>query len=174
MSKKLFRWLFTEIPNRLLIKFGTDFPYTFKKWLASNHPDPEIRVTFFRYTGIKIGNSTFINPNVIVVDDRFSTDAKVKIGDRVAVSPGVIFISSSSPNNSMLSNNNYVRDRLIKTENIIVENDAWIGAGAIIMPGVKIGMGSIVGAGAVVTKDVPDMAIVAGVPARIIKKIDST
>lgn len=51
----------------------------------------------------------------------------------------------------------------------IIGHDVWIGRKAIIMPGVKVGNGAIIGAGAVVTKDVPDYAIVAGVPAKIIK-----
>ena len=52
---------------------------------------------------------------------------------------------------------------------VIIEDNAWIGYRAIIMPGVTIGKGAIVGAGAVVTKDVPPYSIVGGVPARIIK-----
>jgi hypothetical protein len=52
---------------------------------------------------------------------------------------------------------------------VIVGNDVWVGAGAIILSGVKIGSGAIVGAGAVVVNDVPPYAIVAGNPARIIK-----
>lgn len=51
----------------------------------------------------------------------------------------------------------------------IIGNDVWIGTRAIIMPGVRIGNGVIIGAGAVVTKDIPDYAIVGGVPARILK-----
>jgi acetyltransferase-like isoleucine patch superfamily enzyme len=52
---------------------------------------------------------------------------------------------------------------------VIIKNDVWIGANSVIMPGVTIGNGAVVGAGAVVTKDIPDYAIVAGVPAKIIK-----
>ena len=51
----------------------------------------------------------------------------------------------------------------------IIGDDVWIGTRAIIMPGVKIGKGVIVGAGAVVTKDIPDYAVVGGVPAKILK-----
>ena len=53
---------------------------------------------------------------------------------------------------------------------VIVENDVWIGIRSIILPGVRIGAGAIVGAGAVVTKDVPPWTIVGGVPAKIIKR----
>jgi len=52
---------------------------------------------------------------------------------------------------------------------VSIGESSYIGAGAIILPGVKIGRRAIVGAGAVVTKDVPDGAVVAGVPAKIIK-----
>jgi maltose O-acetyltransferase len=55
-------------------------------------------------------------------------------------------------------------------EPVIIEDDVWIGARVIILPGVKIGKGSIVGAGAVVTKDVEPYSIVAGVPAKLIRK----
>ena len=52
---------------------------------------------------------------------------------------------------------------------VVIGNDVWIGMRVIIMPGVKIGNGVVIGAGAVVTKDVPDFAIVGGVPAKIIR-----
>lgn len=54
-------------------------------------------------------------------------------------------------------------------QKVIIKNDVWIGANSVIMPGITIGHGAIIGAGAVVTKDVPDYAIVAGVPAKVIK-----
>lgn len=55
-----------------------------------------------------------------------------------------------------------------KEDDIIIGEDCWIGAGCILLPGIKIGRGCVVGAGSVVTKDIPDYAVVAGVPARII------
>ena len=57
----------------------------------------------------------------------------------------------------------------MRVSEVVIGNDVWIGMRVIIMPGVKIGNGSVIGAGAVVTRNVPDYAIVGGVPARIIK-----
>lgn len=64
---------------------------------------------------------------------------------------------------------NFVNVRKQSYQKVIIKNDVWIGANSVIMPGITIGNGAIVGAGTVVTKDVPDYAIVAGVPAKIIK-----
>lgn len=57
-----------------------------------------------------------------------------------------------------------------KTKPVVIGDDVWIGARAIILPGVNIGSHSVVGAGAVVTKDVPDYSVVGGVPAKVIKR----
>jgi acetyltransferase-like isoleucine patch superfamily enzyme len=55
---------------------------------------------------------------------------------------------------------------------MVIGDDVWIGANAVILPGVKIGTHSIVAAGAVVTKDVPEFSLVAGIPAKVIKKLE--
>lgn len=55
-------------------------------------------------------------------------------------------------------------------EDIIIENNCWLGMGVVVCPGVKIGNGSVVGAGSVVTQDIPPYSVVVGVPAKIIKK----
>ena len=171
MPKKIFRWTLQQIPNLILKRFSIYVPYTIKKWLASYHPDQEIRNLFLRLTGVEVGKDAYINLNVMIVDDRYAKDVKIKIGNRVAISPGVIIISASAPNMSLLRNNDYVKNRLIKTESVQIEDDVWIGAGAVIMPGVKIGRESIVGAGAVVTKDVLEKTVVGGVPAKVIRKL---
>ena len=57
----------------------------------------------------------------------------------------------------------------MRVSEVVIGNDVWIGMRVIIMPGVKVGDGVVIGAGAVVTKDVPDFAIVGGVPAKIIR-----
>lgn len=63
--------------------------------------------------------------------------------------------------------------RLVQSKGpVVIESDAWIGEGACIMPGVRIGRGAVIGANAVVTRDVAPHSIVAGTPARLIKQVD--
>lgn len=66
-------------------------------------------------------------------------------------------------------NSSSMRFSIIIKKKIIIENDVWIGADSMIMPGISIGHGAVIGAGTVVTKDIPPMAIVVGNPGRIIK-----
>lgn len=95
----------------------------------------------------------------------------VEIGDRVFTSPFSQIIAVNhifdDPKVSFV-------EQGITAEGIIIEDDVWIGASAIITDGVKVGKGSVVAAGAVVTKDVPPFTVVAGVPAKEIKKIDGS
>ena len=60
---------------------------------------------------------------------------------------------------------------MTKTQKIIIEDEVWIGANVTILPGIKVGKCSVIGAGSIVTKDVPEYSIVAGIPAKVIKKI---
>lgn len=57
----------------------------------------------------------------------------------------------------------------MRVSEVVIGNDVWIGMRVIMMPGVKVGDGAVIGAGSVVTKDVPDFAIVGGVPAKVIR-----
>ena len=75
-------------------------------------------------------------------------------------------IAASSPSCSRLSD--FFKEIC---EKVVINDDAWIRVGAIILPGVTVGKGAIVAAGAVVTKDVPDFTVVGGVPAKFIRKL---
>jgi len=91
----------------------------------------------------------------------------LKIGDNVRIGPHVVIYASNHIfNNPRIP----IVEQGMSCKGITIEDDIWIGAGAIILDGVNIGEGSVIGAGAVVTKDIPPHSIVAGVPARIIKK----
>ena len=78
-------------------------------------------------------------------------------------------------NCSIATNNHDFYDRAVLTcKPVHIKRNAWIGIGSTILPGVTIGENAIVAAGAVVTKDVPDNAMVGGVPAKIIKMLDAS
>ena len=129
-------------------------------WPVSNR----IRIKIYKHLGIKIGKDTYIGTDLEIID--YSALNLIVIGDRVTISSRVTLVVSSGPNNSKLKNI-YPR----KIGKIVIEDDAWVGTGVTILPGITVGKMSIIGAGAVVTKDVPPFTIVAGVPAKIIKRI---
>lgn len=108
---------------------------------------------------VSIGNMCSINTGVYIL-----AHCKISIGNRVTLSARAMLIDSGLDKNSS--------DRSHIDSYIIINDGVWVGAGAIILPGVVIGSGSIVGAGSVVTKSVPSMCVVAGNPARIIRRLD--
>lgn len=89
----------------------------------------------------------------------------VTIGDRVLIASHVVIATRGHP--AQLPRYGVTEDAPIR-----IEDDVWIGAGAILLPGVTVGRGAIVAAGAVVTRDVPAACMVAGVPAKVIKSLE--
>lgn len=94
----------------------------------------------------------------------------ISIGNNVLIGSNVFIIDYNHGVNIPNGNLGYLGNNL-EPKSVIIEDDTWIGQNAIILPGVEIGKGSIVGAGAVVTKSVPAYSVVAGNPAHIIKKL---
>lgn len=90
----------------------------------------------------------------------------ITIGDEVFIGPKVNLITINHDPDPENRSATYGRP-------IVIEDKAWIGINSTILPGVRIGYGAIVGAGSVVTKDVPPMTVVAGNPAKFIKKIET-
>jgi maltose O-acetyltransferase len=107
-----------------------------------------------------IGSHVFINVNCF-----FDLSEAITINDRVAIGHEVMILTSSHH----IGSREY-RAGVVWKAPIVIEEGAWIGARSIILPGVRIGAGSIVAAGAVVTKDVLPDCMVGGVPARIIRE----
>lgn len=125
------------------------------------------RLRCLRSSGVVIGEQVYIGEDLIITELLEKRETTVFIGDRVAIAQRVTLITASDPNWSRLYD--HVR---IDRGAITIEDDAWLGAGAIVLPNVTIGEGAIVAAGAVVTKDVPAFTVVGGVPAEIIKRMD--
>lgn len=111
---------------------------------------------------ISIGDQVFINFNCVILDIN-----AVNIGNRSMLGPGVHIYAATHPTDAK------TRGRMLEFgKPVDIGEDVWVGGGAIICPGVRIGDRSIIAAGAVVTRDVPADVIVGGNPARIIKDID--
>lgn len=117
-------------------------------------------------SNISIGKSVVIRPTTMMFADEF---AQIIIEDNVMMGAGVHFYVNNHKferRDMPLINQGYY-----PSEDIIVKNGAWIGANAILLPGVTIGKNSVVGAGSIVTKSLPDYCIAVGAPAKIIKSI---
>lgn len=113
------------------------------------------------------GEGTYFNWHLSVVLERWG-DLAATLGERVALAPGITFVAASGPCYSRLAQLEGFAERHIKYAPIAVGDDTWIGANATLLPGVTIGKCCLIGAGSVVTRDVPDYAIAAGIPARVI------
>ncbi len=112
-------------------------------------------------SNITVGDDAFFNFNCVVLDV-----LPVKFGDRVFIAPNVQFYAATHPIDPV------TRGELWEFgKPITIGSDVWIGGSSIICPGVTIGDRSIVGAGSVVTRDVPADVVVAGNPAKIIRHI---
>ena len=135
------------------------------KLLAKDMPGQQLRAAMLRWCGYAVGKDAYIGEDLIIIDELADRDV-VTIGDRVAVSPRVTLVVSSRPNFSRIAP--YAP---VEHGPIVIENDAWIGTGVIILPNTRIGEGSIVGANSVVSQDVRSYTLVAGCPARVIRKV---
>ena len=130
----------------------------------------KIRILLLRHSGIIIENNTYIANGLTLACD-LGQEKNLEIHKRVSIGPNVIIIIDSDPNISKLRHFKNKFSFIEVKGKITIEQDAWICAGAILLPNISIGRCAIVGAGSVVTKDVPPFTVVAGNPARIIKKM---
>lgn len=108
-----------------------------------------------------IGNWFYANFNLTLVDD-----SHIYIGDNVMIAPNVTIITGSHPIEPQLREQGYQFN-----VDVHIGNNVWIGAGAIVMPGVNIGNNSVIGAGSVVTKDIPANVVAFGSPCKVIREI---
>ncbi len=123
----------------------------------------EIRSPFFCDYGynIEIGENFFMNMNCVILDG-----AKVTFGDNVFVAPGCGFYTAGHPLDAEQRNRGLEYARPIK-----VGSNVWIGGNVCVLPGVTIGDNSVIGAGSVVTRDIPSGVVAAGNPCRVIRLI---
>jgi maltose O-acetyltransferase len=124
----------------------------------------ELRPPFYCDYGrhITIGARTFVNFGLTALDV-----ARITIGDDVQVGPNVQLLTPTHPVEPGLR-----RDKWEAAKPIVIEDNVWLGGGAIVLPGVTVGTNSVVGAGAVVTRSLPPNVVAVGNPARVIRTIE--
>lgn len=110
---------------------------------------------------IEVGKNFFANYNCMILDV-----AKVTIGDNCQMAPNVAIYTAGHPVHPDTRNTAYEYGI-----EVTIGDNVWIGGNTVICPGVHIGSNTVIGAGSVVTKDIPDWAIAAGNPCRVIRKI---
>ena len=141
----------------------------------------EYRLQLFRELFGSIGNTFWIEPpfrtdygcNTYIGDNFYANYdcifidvAKIDIGNNVFFGPRVCLYTAGHPIDAEIRNK-----QLEYGKNIKIGNDVWVGGNTVINPGVTIGDNVVIGSGSVVTKDIPDGVIAAGVPCRVIRKI---
>lgn len=148
-----------------VFRFNNTLPYTSEYEERMKKIFPEMGegsrvmapVTGVRFHEVSIGKNVIVMNNCLMM-----AAGGITIGDETQIAANV----------QLISNNHDLEDRnVITCKPINIGKRVWVGAGATILPGVTIGDNSVVGAGSVVTKDVPKDTIVAGNPAKVIKKI---
>lgn len=142
-----------------------------KRFLAMYFPNAEIRRKFWIETNVKLGEGTFLNPNICVVDNYQENEILLEIGNNCSIAPGVVFAPYSSHNNSKILRESGILKLYEKKEKIVIGNDVWIGANCTFLPGVKIGNCCIIGANSLVNIDLPDFSCAYGNPIRIVKDL---
>ncbi|MBS5314766.1 MAG: sugar O-acetyltransferase [Clostridiales bacterium] len=122
--------------------------------------EPPLHANWGRHT--HFGNNVYANFNLTLVDD---TD--IFIGDSVMIGPNVTIATAGHPIDPELR-------KKVAQYNIPVRigNNVWIGAGAVVLPGVSIGENTVIGAGSIVTKDIPANVVAVGNPCRVLREIN--
>ena len=110
---------------------------------------------------VHLGNGVYANYNLTLLDD-----AHIYIGNRVLLAPNVTIATASHPLNAKLR-----RYEMQYNRDVYIGDNAWIGANVVILPGVHIGKDTVIGAGSVVTRDIPDSVLAVGNPCRVLREI---
>lgn len=133
------------------------------KELLGESEDAFINPPFYCDYGshIKVGKNFFANYNCSIIDV-----APVTIGDNCQLAPNVAIYTAGHPLHPVSRNSMYEYGI-----EVTIGDNVWIGGNTVVLPGIHIGSNTVIGAGSVVTKDIPDWSLAAGNPCRVIRKI---
>lgn len=156
-------YLKSRIVNKILYESGLrDIPFS-KKGIGCNYPKNDYNYSY--PNNISLGDNVHIGPGVFI-----DAAGIVMIGDGTIIAPDVKIYSRTHNFHHDLKAVPF--DNVFITAPVCIGKYVWIGTSVIILPGVNVGDGAVVGAGSVVTKDVPSCAVIAGNPAKIVGERD--
>ena len=136
-----------------------------KEMLAECGEDCYIEPPFHANWGghhVHFGKGIFANFNLTAVDD-----THIYVGDYTQFGPNVVLATAGHPLNAELRDKGYQYNAPIR-----IGKSCWLGSGVLVMPGVSIGDGSVIGAGSVVTHDIPPNSLAMGIPCRVVRELD--
>lgn len=169
MEEKIKQW--EQKIWEFLMHTSFSFPRRLGRMIAMYYPDARVRKKFSSYTWMELDEGSFANLGLMVVPNDHEKIC-VHIGKNVSIAPNVTFLCGAEPNNGKeLKTFPYVKEKLTKYSDIWVDDEAWLGAGCILFPGIKVGRCAIIGAGSVLREDAEPYCIYAGVPARKIRDL---
>ena len=161
-----------KLTQRLLMKFGSMVPgksripiYRLSGIKIGNKTNISLGFYVDRPEGVELGNNCFLN-HFVHLHNGTDSDSRIILGNGVFVGPEVRFICENheiGPESKRAGKDIH--------GSIYVEDGVWIGAGAIILPNVRIAKGGVIGAGALVTKDTEPNGLYVGIPARRIRDL---
>lgn len=140
-----------------------------------------IRSKYYGYLLKSLGKNTLISDNVTITEVKnvaigynvsihkyvfLEGRGGLEIGNNVAIAP---YTSIWTSNHKFNDNNMPIRDQGYSMGKVVIEDDVWIGAHVVVLPGVRVGQGAVIGAGSVVTKNVTNHSVNAGNPAKVIR-----
>lgn len=137
-----------------------------KKIIGSTGENLCVEPTFWCDYGynIEVGENFYANHNLVILDC-----ATVKFGDNVFIGPNCSFYTAGHPLEAKQRN-----EGLEYAHPITIGNNVWLGGNVVVLPGVSIGNNTVIGAGSVVTKDIPENVVAVGNPCRVVKSITET
>ena len=110
---------------------------------------------------VHFGNNVYVNFNGVFVDD-----GEIFIGDNVLIGPNVTLVTATHPIDPELRKKTYQYNK-----DIHIEENVWLGANVVVLPGVTIGKNTVIGAGSIVTRDIPSDVVAYGCPCKVKRKI---
>lgn len=120
-----------------------------------------------RLLDVTIGRHTYFSPQSIVVNSTIGNYCSIGPGVKIGLGVHPLVRMSTSP--FLYNDTIFSKKRAEDFDPVIIGHDVWIGANALLLGGIKVGNGAIIGAGSVVTRDIPRFAIVVGVPAKVVR-----